>query len=170
MSIEERFAPLIARERAAMERGDTLDVVLARLQAENVRAIEAHLILRAIKRIAFGTAKTIVDDAWHGHCPKLDLDDLALLASVPHVCRSVWWLHYTIGHAIVGRQPVLRMVPGYPRHANEPGVIFHECGERFAEERDAMKRAIADEPAWARELEVLRDEPELFEVRFVRVR
>ncbi len=38
------------------------------------------------------------------------------------------------------------------------------------EERDAMKRAIAEEPVWARELEVLRDEPELFEVCFVRVR
>jgi hypothetical protein len=151
--VYERLAPIAARERAAMERGDTLDVVMARLKEEGIRAIEAHIILRQIKHVAFGYAKTVVDDAWHGSCPRLDLDDLALMASMPRVCKAVWWLPNTVHDMIARRESVMRVEPG----------------DRFAERRDSIKRAIAEEPDWAREIAVVRDEPEVFEIRFVRI-
>ena len=121
----ERLAPVAARERARMEQGDTLADVMKRLRDEGVRPIEAHIILRQIKLIPFNTAKEIVGDAYHDKCPDLDLDDLALLASIPRVCKA-------------------------------------ELSQNF-------KLAIAEEPAWAREIEVVRDDDDVFEIRFVRV-
>jgi hypothetical protein len=145
----ERFAPIAARERAAMERGDSLRDVMARLRAEDIRAIEAHVVLRQIKRIPFNCAKEIVDGAYRGECPDLDLDDLALLASVPQHCNAASWLAWWLHGAIVRRQKTHRF---------------------DAKKRDEVKRAIAEDPKWAREIEIVRDDDEVFEIRFVRVR
>jgi hypothetical protein len=166
----ERFAPIAARERSAMERGDSLRDVMARLRAEDIRAIEAHVVLRQIKRIPFNCAKGIVDGAYRGECPDLDLDDLALLASVPHHSKALWWLHHAIADAIVDRQPVMRLVPRDWPQPQEPGVQMRACGDTFADHRAALLSSIAEEPAWAREIEVVRDDDEVFEIRFVRVR
>jgi hypothetical protein len=145
---EAERAERAARERARMEQGDTLADVVRRLRADAVPPLEAFDMLRRIKTIRFGTAKEIIDDAWHDKCPDLDLDDLALLASVPVVCKAAWWLPGRLDHAIIARKPSLQFE---------------------GEHRDEVKRAIAEEPAWAREIEVVRDD-DVFEIRFVRVR
>ena len=143
----EHLAALAKRERAAMERGDTLDVVIKRLREEGLGTVAVGQVVRYVKDITLSAAKQLV--ALDSGLPKLDLDNLALLASIPRACKSAWWLQYQLEGAIIDRKPRVRF-----------------DGER----RDEVKRAIAEEPEWAREIEVLRDEPELFEIRFVRIR
>jgi hypothetical protein len=150
---DDDLAALAARERAHMEDGDTLDIVLARLKAEGLRALHAFDVLRRIKYIPFGSAKELVDDGYHGRCPPLDIDDLALLASMPRVCRAASLDAY-IRWAVVNKDPFLRMT------SNK-----HD----FAERCDEIKRAITEELEWAREIEIVRDDDEVFEIRFVRV-
>ena len=140
----ERLAPTAARERAAMAAGATLDEVLRRLKHEEVGMIEQFVIVRMIKHISFGIAKQIVAD--HRDLA-LDLDDLALLASVPKACKALWWLPSTIDWAIVQRDP-------------------HTLIAR--EDREAFMRAL-EEPAWRREIAIVRDDEQGVYIRFVRV-
>lgn len=146
MTLEERLDPIAARERAAMEAGARLREVLKRLREEDqLGTVEQHYVLRQIKRISFGIAKQIVFD--HRELD-LDLDDLALLASVPHHCKALWWLPHRLDWAIVGRDPFMTIAP---------------------KDREALLQAL-DEPAWRREIEIVSDDAAGVRVRFVRVR
>lgn len=137
---------IAARERAAMEAGATVREVLRRLREEDeLGTIAQHVVLRTIKRISFGIAKQIVFDY---RDLELDLDDLALLASVPKHCRQAWWLVSEIDWAIVRREP---------HHVIDP------------EHGDELLRAL-DDPAWRREIAIERDDADGLHIRFVRVK
>ena len=145
MTLEERLDPIAARERVAMEHGATLREVLRRLRDQDgLGIVEQHYVLRQIKRISFGIAKQIVFD---NRELELDLDDLALLASVPHHCKALWWLPHRLDWAIVKRDPFTTVEP---------------------DDRAALLEAL-DDPAWRREIEIVSDDAAGVRVRFVRV-
>ena len=143
--LEARLAPIVARERARMEAGATLADVLRRLRDDDgLGTLEQFHVLRTIKVIGFGIAKEIVFDY---RDLELDLDDLALLASIPKHCKAAWWLPHHLAWAIIRREPQLLV---------------------DADRRDEVKRAL-DEPAWQREIAIERDDGEELRIRFVRV-
>lgn len=168
--LKARLAQIAARERAAMERGATVAEVLRRLREEDeLGGVERFVVLRTIKHIGFGIAKQITADYRHR---ELDLDDLALLASIPQLCTAARWLTSSFEWAVVERRPRCMLTPsqwGDGPMPPGPDVAMMDCGADFARYRDELKRAIADEPAWRRELAIERDDDEAVVVRFVRV-
>jgi hypothetical protein len=169
-----------ALARAALEAGENVGEVLRSFREEaGLGAIESILALRAIEPIGLDAAKQLVAGACDGrsfaHLGLADLASLATIASLPGGPSGI--LRWGLRDAVIDHRPWCLFVPGEPGSVTfytatspEPalGGTVHGEGVSLAAIREEAS-ALASDPRWSEEIEIVRDEPEALLVRFRRV-
>ncbi len=172
----DRIAAAAARGAAQLQAGTCLDEVLLMFRADHeLGPLESMLALRAIEPIDLAAAKELVESACAGtRFEHLGAAELRHLAQIPPR-RS--WLPSHLRSAIIDGRPwkmfvraaweTVRFFDAATTDPSRAGSM-HGVGISFGRVRDDV-RAAASDPAWTDELRIVRDEPDLLLVHFLRV-
>lgn len=163
--------------RRALEGGENVGEILRAFREDaGLGLIQSIQALRAIAPVGLDTAKTLVAGACDGqsfaHLRLADLTHLAALTSLPGGTLGILRVH--LWSAVIDHRPWRLFVPRAPHsltfYAAASPDPAHEgmiCGDGVSLEavREEVL-ALASDPRWSAEIEIVRDEPEALLVRF----